>query len=207
MKRVNNNSGFALIETLVVATFVLTIFVMLIANYYPMMGRLQRYSNYDETESIYTAYHTVALIQENSQLLDNPLENTSGNCDKKVSNKCILKTYDTNTICNEFIDPIKQQKCQKFIELANINKIYITNYSIESLKENINNISNLSRSFELYVKYMPSHKNTSSTIDDGESKTREERLDRIIIQREIKDEKTGKSIYKYANYEIKNKGV
>ena len=93
-------------------------------------------------------------------------------------------------------------------KLSNISKIYITNYSTKPLKNNIKNIQNVSRAFELYVKYMPSYEYSAGNYESGNSgPTKEAKLDRLIVERKIKDDKTGKNIYKYANYEIRKKGV
>ena len=205
MKKKIGQEGFALIETLIVATFVLSIFIVLIANYYPLMGKLERYSNYDETESIYIAYHLMNLIQDNSTIF-NSIPNATGNNytlitysgNKEDSNYlCELNTYTTN-----------KEQCERFVKLSNISKIYITNYSTKPLKNNIKNIQNVSRAFELYVKYMPSYEYSAGNYESGNSgPTKEVKLDRLIVERKIKDDKTGKNIYKYANYEIRKKGV
>ena len=210
MKKIDNEKGFALIETLIVATFVLTIFVLLISNYYPMAGKLQRYSNYDEIDNTYIAYHTISLIQKNSHILDTPLELLTDekinelkipSCIKNSSNKCILIEFNKD-ICNSF--EFNKEQCSKFIEFSGINKIFLTNYSLKPLKDNIDSIS-VSRAFELYLKYLPTHKNSANKIEDG--MTKEKALDRIIIEIKLHDDKTNKDIYKYANYEIKIKGA
>lgn len=204
MKKKINQKGFALVETLVVATFVLTIFVMLIANYYPLMGKMERYSNYDEVENIYIAYHLVNLVQENSTIFDN-IPQASGN-DYTLVIYSGNKT-DSNYLCN-FLS--QEEKCERYLKLAGINKIYVTNYSTEPLKNNIDTISNVSRSFELYVKYISSYKNSATKFYEGTAgPTKEQKLDRVIIERKVKvdDDESGKYIYKYANYEIVTKGV
>lgn len=201
MKRINNNRGFALVETLVVATFVLTIFVILIANYYPLFGKLDRYSNYDETENIYIAYHLVSIIKQNSTIFNSsPVNNTNPLVIYEGNEFDAENNENSNYLCNYF--ETNKELCESFLNFSKINKIYITNYSSKPLKDKITTISNISRAFELYVKYMPSHDNTKNKIDEGKTESRETRLDRIIIERKLDDGVTGKKIYKYANYEV-----
>ena len=157
MKKISNQKGFALIETLVVATFVLTIFMLLIANYYPMMGKLERTSNYDETENIYIAYHTISLMKKNSKLLDKQLESLTNSdittqnlpiCTKNSSNKCIFIEFTASELCERFTT--NKEQCTQFTNTTNINRVFITNYATKDLKEKLKNM-NVSRALELYV--------------------------------------------------------
>lgn len=204
MKKISNQKGFALIETLVVATFVLTIFMLLIANYYPMMGKLERTSNYDETENIYIAYHTISLMKKNSKLLDKQLESLTNSdittqnlpiCTKNSSNKCIFIEFTASELCERFTT--NKEQCTQFTNTTNINRVFITNYATKDLKEKLKNM-NVSRALELYVKYIPSHEHTKSE--------KESKFDRIIIERKLHDHKSDTDIFKYANYEISAKG-
>ena len=52
MKKINNK-GFALVETLIVSAFVVGIFSVMYANFYPMMGEYEKRENYDDISSIY----------------------------------------------------------------------------------------------------------------------------------------------------------
>ena len=168
MKKISNQKGFALIETLVVATFVLTIFMLLIANYYPLMGKLERTANYDETDSIYIAYHTMTLMKKYSNILDKQIENLTNSditslelpaCTKNSSNKCIFMEFTASNLCDRFTS--NKEQCDKFMEVTNISRVFLTNYSTKDLKNKIKNMD-VSRAFELYVKYMPSHEYTKS---------------------------------------------
>lgn len=188
MKKRNNQRGFALVETLICAVFVCAVFMLLIVNYYPLLGKVERYQNYDETENIYIAYHLISLIKKNTNFFNttsvnstNPLKIYSGN------------QTESDYLCNIFSENSKEQ-CVEFLKAANINKVYITNYSNESLKNKISEL-NVSRAFELYVKYMPTYKESA--------KTKEANYDRVIIEIKLHDDKTNKDISKYANYEVK----
>lgn len=193
MKKRNNRRGFALVETLVCAVFVCTVFMLLIVNYYPMLGKLQRYQNYDETDSIYIANHLSTLIKNYSNILDDSVDFSQNN---------YVITYDENTLCGNF-EIMKQSQCEQFFKLARINRVYLVPYSLKDLKTELAN-AHVSRSFELYVKYMPSYKISANQNADGSNITNEEMYDRIIVERKIEDEKNeSRYIYKYANVKVK----
>lgn len=188
MKKRNNQRGFALVETLICAVFVCAIFMLLIVNYYPLLGKVERYQNYDETENIYITYHLISLIKKNTSFFNTTSVNSTNP----------LKIYNGNQaesdyLCNIFTENSKEQ-CVEFLKAANINKVYITNYSNIPLKNKISELS-VSRAFELYVKYMPTYQESA--------KTKETNYDRVIIEIKLHDNKTNKDIYKYANYEVK----
>ena len=202
MKKRTNQKGFALVETLVCAVFVCAVFMLLIINYYPMLGKLQRYQNYDESENKYIAYHLSDLIKTNSTIFNDEPTSVDGGVYK-------ITIFDKNTLCSS--DKYKEEKqpqCNTFFDLANINKVYYTTYSTKDLKDHISDDSLeedslFSRAFELYVKYMPTHEATNA------SKGNDYR--RIIVEREVIDVKSGKisgntkKVYKYANIEVKVK--
>ena len=48
-----NKKGFALVETLIVSVFVMTIFSLIFTNFFPMMGEYERREGYDDIDSIY----------------------------------------------------------------------------------------------------------------------------------------------------------
>lgn len=193
MKKRKNNKAFALVETLICSVIVCAIFIVLIVNYYPLLGKLQRYQNYDNSEDKYIAYHLGELIKENSTIFDTEPQNN------------LVSTYDSDSLCSTF-KLGTQEKCLEFFKQASISKAYYTNYSITNLKNSISNIES-SRSFELYVKYMPSHEWTKSTKDAD--------YKRIIIERCLNFEKDSeavssidsdnKKVYRYANIEVKVK--
>ena len=55
MKKMGNK-GFALVETLIVATFVMGILTLIFTNYLPMMGKYERRERYDDIDSVYNTY-------------------------------------------------------------------------------------------------------------------------------------------------------
>ena len=203
MKKVINKKGFALVETLVCAVFVCAVFMLLIANYYPLIGKIQRYQNYDESENKYLAYHLSEMIKENSQIFNSQPESVN-------NGQYYITKFDKNKLCSHATyKEDKQQQCESFFDIAKINQVYYTTYSIKDLKDHISDDTDsdeqrFSRAFELYVKYMPSHEATNSTKGSN--------YRRIIIERKIVDEKAGKIngndrvIYKYANIEVKVSG-
>ena len=194
MKKKMNNKGFALVETMVCAIFVCAIFMLLITNYYPLLGKVQRYQNYDESSTKYIAYHLGKLIEKNTGIF-------------KREPSGYVEIFTASQICSNFTSS-KQEQCNSFVSLANISKVYYTKYSTKDLKDHLGSI-NCSRAFELYAKYIPSYHASSSILNTSTNKTKEQEYNRLIIERKLVDEKNRKNgnkqkvIYKYANVEVK----
>ena len=51
-----NKKGFMLVETLIVSVFVMGIFSLLYANFFPLVGEYERYKNYNTVEATYIAH-------------------------------------------------------------------------------------------------------------------------------------------------------
>ena len=65
-----NNKGFVLIETLVTAVFVMAIFSIIYANFYPIMAEYEKRESYDDLDSKYAVYWIKRIIQSNSVNFD-----------------------------------------------------------------------------------------------------------------------------------------
>ena len=61
-----NNKGFALVETLVAAVFIMAIFSIIYTNYYPIIGEYERRQLYDSIDDKYAAYWLKKIIQDNT---------------------------------------------------------------------------------------------------------------------------------------------
>ena len=62
MKKISNK-GFVLAETLIVTIFVLTMFTMIYANYYPIIGVYEERETYDDVEGKYSSYWIKKLVE------------------------------------------------------------------------------------------------------------------------------------------------
>lgn len=215
MKKMQNNGGFALVETLIGALFVVVIFTVLFENYYPLIGSYERYENYDDLDSKYVAHYLREMISvdPNKSEIFSKLTSASGKSyvvfDKGESDENITNTATPNELCTllSVRDTFNnKQYCQTFIQQANINKIYLTNYDTTNfknyVKEHAQSVDEegeekVSRAFELYVQYLPTFKNSASSKSG---------YYRIIV--EIKHENTDSDkendfYYTYANIEVK----
>lgn len=198
MEKVKNKNGFALVETLVCAVFVCAVFMLLIVNYYPMLGKIQRYQNYDNVEDKYIAFYLGQLIRENSDIFSS----TPGNPENGNTLTVFNTENNATDICDRFIH--NSEQCKSFISISNITHVFYTNYSTAALKNKIAEDADLhiSRAFELYAKYMPTHSSLANKKEIGETRTRDEKYVRIIVERKLVDDKSGKNIYRYSNIEV-----
>ena len=52
----NFNKGFALVETLIVSVFVVSIIGIIFINFYPLIGEAEKRENYDNVDDKYAAF-------------------------------------------------------------------------------------------------------------------------------------------------------
>ena len=146
MKKMNNK-GFALVETLIVAVFVMGILTLLYTNIVPMMGEYEKRENYDNVNNVYKNYLIKKMIQSYSSL----------NC----SSNNIVKIYDKttgSTNCNQFSGDSKY--CSKLMDNLNVLKVYITKY-----KNFTNTISDNDPEVKEYAKTLGTYNSKSTTCN------------------------------------------
>ena len=51
-----NNKGFVLVETLISAVFIMSIFSIIYVNFYPIMAEYEKRETYDDVDSKYATY-------------------------------------------------------------------------------------------------------------------------------------------------------
>ena len=66
MKKINTK-GFALVETLIVSAFVVSIFTIMYTNFYPIMGEYEKRENYDDIGLLYSSNLFKGLIEKNKR--------------------------------------------------------------------------------------------------------------------------------------------
>lgn len=142
IKKLKNNKGFVLAETLVVATIVASIFMIIFLNYYPLIGEYEVRETYDDLDSKYGAYWIKKMIQDGSYPSSRM---PSGN--SMVEFKCSYITEDAKkTACYEMLRDL-EVSCDvastlNKIELCKMNNdtpaphIYITSYVINDTVRN-----------------------------------------------------------------------
>lgn len=208
MKKKLNNKGFALVETLVCALFIVAVFIVIFENYIPIMAKYDRYENYDDIDSKYLAYYIKYFIEIDTIDVKQNIHNklTSGSVLYRfkpgtgyAGSDEIESTNKPNELCT-MLSKENRQKCQSFVDGANITNIYLVDYNTANLKSKISQQSDISRAFELYVNYMPSFAATSS------SKPGYKRII-VEIKHSTKDEAEADDVpekvyYNYANIEL-----
>lgn len=159
-----NKKGFALVETLIVTAFVMTIFIFTYQNLVPLIGEYEKMDSYDDIDSVYAAnlYKQVILNYTNLNYIDSYLQNHTYLDITDCSNTNI---YTNNNYCS---------KMKQVLNIAKDDYIFITRYDIsnfrEELKENEFFDSGKLSNFKSYVNtigdidsfYDPTDNNQSS---------------------------------------------
>lgn len=145
MKKLNNK-GFGLVETLIVAVFVMSIISLIFVNFYPLIGEYEKREVYDDVDGKYAAYWMKTLFEDN---LPNDFSDSSIN--------------DTNTYytfdCDNLFSNIST--CKNLKSNLNIKNIYITNYNITKFKDTVKSSNDFSDNFKEYINYLPKYTNSS----------------------------------------------
>lgn len=196
MKKINN-SGFVLVETLIVSVVVMVVFSILYTNFYPMMGEYELRENYDDVDSKYAAFWIKRILQTNAvsaQTIYDRLgqdDNVSGVVDY------VQFTYDMVN------DADKKALYQNLVTAFNINVIgsnpavYITKYRLgddagtNGFKGAVRDKDNgFSRGMQAYVNNLPMY--SFASINRAEF--------RIII--EFHRTKDDNDFYTYSTIEV-----
>lgn len=143
-----NQKGFVLIEAIVVAVFVLSLFTFLFSNLVPLVGEYEAAENYDTINSIYNTNLIRTMIMSDSNVnsilqLNNPSYATNS----------YIK-YEGDDICTYMSTTGQQNYCTKLLSstFLNVNSIYVTWYRTGSIKNYIkDNPSNFPRAVREYV--------------------------------------------------------
>lgn len=213
-----------MVETLIAAVSVISIFSLLYNLVYPLLGGYKKSQNYDDLDSKYIAFYMKEIIETDKLDISKQLSNEAecnGNCriyetyayisDENGEKRIDLNHLDINDkgeskhyyLGNELCDilltenDIKNNRllCNQFIENANITKIYLINYETTDFKKFIEN-STFSRSLKEYVKYMPTHVNAKEE--------KKKNYYRLIVEIEHDSYNTSKNeYYSYASIEVK----
>lgn len=157
-KRKLNSGGFVLVETLIVAVFVMSIFSILYNNFYPLIGEYEKREVYDEVDAKYAAYWIKRMIQDPDVKFtaDNisALNETDENAPGYFKFSCNYLTASDE----------KRKACEKIVAASQVRKtgnephIYITNYQLTDFKNKIEETDNMSGGMHRYVENLPEYK-------------------------------------------------
>ena len=172
MKKIDTR-GFIMVETIVVAVFVIGICTFLFANFLPLMGDYERISDYDMLSSKYKVHEIRKMIlkdlNNNSEIasLFTSIPSDKGydrysNYIEEVEGKTIIK----NRLCDNLNS---KNYCNKLLgkDYLDIKEIYITYFKLTKIKGSIKNLSgDGTRPIKEYIEYLPSYSNYSSRYND-----------------------------------------
>lgn len=148
MKKMNNK-GFALVETLIVSTFVVGIFTLLYINFYPMIGEYEKRETYDDIDSVYNTYLVKRMIEK---------EPPGGSAPENENDVWYMNSVGggiRKLDCQLF-----QQKeyCEQLIEQLDIEQFYLLQYTLSNRKDNFKSSESATEQdlglYE-YVQYLP----------------------------------------------------
>ena len=174
-----DNKGFALVETLIVSVFVVSLFLIVFNNFYPLMSEYEKREVYDDIDGVYAAYWIKRLVEDSSLSID------------ELSNykKDDLSPND----CDDFVDSPQKLICQKIVDAygiqsdysgndiiyrtANQDGIYIVDYNISRFKQMVNGVvssnnigdysSHVEKFWGAYLNTLPDYSNPKNNTYDA----------------------------------------
>ncbi len=131
-----NNKGFVLAETLVVTVFVMLIFTIIYANFYPILGKYQEREFFDDIDSKYNAYWIKRFLQDEDILPIESWEVIKAHIDRyggyEFTCNSLSESYEAPYAgCPLIRDRQYKEMVQSYFEIANVVHLYITKYNLE----------------------------------------------------------------------------
>lgn len=168
MKKIDTR-GFVMVETIIVAVFIIGICTFLFANFLPLIGEYEKVENYDTLQSKYKVHEIRKMLL---RALDNNSEVEKIFTDISADTGYIkYSNYTTgeNTIQNGLCDVggIPKNYCNKLFSeyYLNVKDVIITSFKTSKIKSTIKNEKN-NRALKEYIDYLPSYSKYSSRYDD-----------------------------------------
>lgn len=165
-----NNKGFVLVETLISAVFIMSLFSIIYVNFYPIMAEYEKREAYDGVDSKYATYWIKKVIQSGSVSFDGTISTDIAN-NKYHKFQCAdIDPTDVTALnyCNELFSEFEVAK-----DDAGKLNIYITSYKIGN-RNDMNDKNNFkgvveentggdfTSGFQDYVSYLPTYSKVSS---------------------------------------------
>lgn len=155
MKKIDNK-GFALVETLIVATFVMGIFTLIFTNYFPMMGEYEKRERYDDIDSVYNTY-LIKKMLENSGSSSTAIINL--NLNQISAGKGFVAVNCSIYNNTEYLD-----YCQNLFTNTGVSSLIITSYNLSNLKSNLDSkLPNSYQDFKDYISSLPDYTKETTT--------------------------------------------
>lgn len=170
MKKIDNR-GFVMVETIIVAVFVIGICTFLFKNFLPLIGDYERVSEYDTVDSKYKLHEIRKMILRDIEK-DGSIKNIftsipSGDGYVKYSiytTEVEDKTITKHSLCDSLVSI---NYCNTLLGeyYLNVKDIYITSFKLSKMKASVKTLSG-NRALKEYIKYLPSYSKYSSTYDN-----------------------------------------
>jgi len=163
-----NNKGFVLVESIVVAIFVLAFLTFLAVNLIPLIGNYENGLNYDTVESRYSAHLIRKMILKNDFCVSTSLLN--------MGTDTVYNHFIDDEIC-EYLD--NKNYCRKLFsdEYLGVKEILITETTVKDMKNLVrmeksgvsgdqiayeNYVNNVSKAMRDYIKNMSTYPSLDS---------------------------------------------
>ena len=157
MKKVKNNNGFVLIETIVTAVFVLGFFTFIIVNILPLVGEYERVEDYDTVDAVYETHLIRKMILKNNSATLTKLFTYPTSYISDVNNYGYYYEFEGTDLCY-FLS--NYNYCKKLLSSSflDVNKIIITDFDTGALKNYAKNHEEMfDRNVFEYLKYIPNY--------------------------------------------------
>ncbi len=166
-----DNKGFALVETLIVSVFVVSLFLIVFNNFYPLMSEYEKREVYDDIDGVYAAYWIKRLVEDSSLSIDE-LSNYKKN-DLSPNDCDDFGNSPQKLICQKIVNAYGIQSDYSGYDIININQdgIYIVDYNIRKFKQMVNGEDNYSSHVEkfwgAYLNTLPDYSNPKNNTYDA----------------------------------------
>lgn len=176
---IKSNRGFALMETLVVGVFVVTVFMLIFTSFYPLVAKYEKAEYYDDVESKYVAHYLRTFVVAGASNIS--LSDCNSTCQKIT----VTKSGDTFTPSGTFLS----NEAKDYVNITGIDQIYLTEYNVTSFKNYVNaNQGSFPKGLVEYVNTLPVETDTTKK--------------RLIISIDRVAKKRG-TAHSYATIEVK----
>lgn len=168
MKKIDTR-GFVMVETIIVAVFIIGICTFLFANFLPLIGEYEKVENYDTLQSKYKVHEIrkmlLRALDNNSEVEDIFTSIPADTGYIKYSNYTTGENTIQNGLCD--VGGIPKNYCNKLFSeyYLNVKDVIITSFKTSKIKSTIKNERN-NRALKEYIDYLPSYSKYSSRYDD-----------------------------------------
>ncbi len=187
-----NKKGFVLIETLIVAVFVVTLFIFVYQNIVPFIGEYETMTSYDDIDSVYASniFKQTLLRYGKLDYIDSYLENHSY---IDITNCNDTKIYNNADYC---------KKIKNSLNILDQDYIFLSNYDISRFRDEVNSNewfdSGKLSNFKSYIHTVP---NIDSFYNPSDSSRTLNGKYRLFMTRTVTNSDQSTSI-KYTNIGI-----